>query len=322
MDEVESVVLSVRDVVEVGRAGEWFEVVCRAFDACRGDWPALKELLAARAGEKSFGRDVAETFVRFVDDRMAFPMSVMSDMCARRQELPRLYEDLIARTDQETTAETVQEWDEEAAAQWYEYLTTSNTWVGWAGGGEAEWTEFTEWFLYFAELQHVREQAALLVRRVENDPDGITAGFAKLGIVTAEPAAAPVAAAGWGKRTATRYVELTSGKGWAGWTGDDSDWDLFTQWFLYYAGQEGDHENAQLFLDTVAESRDKIKAFADQGITIGVSRAEVPPQPKPAAVEYSPLSAEQLEQLGISEADLDAATRQIDALLASLGEAD
>jgi hypothetical protein len=322
MDEVESVVVSVRDVVEVGRAQEWFGVVCDAFDACGGDWAAFKELLAAGAGDKSFGSDVVETFVRFVDDLVPDPMGVMSDMSAQRHELPQLYEELIARTDQGTAAEAVEEWDNVTAAQWYAHLTTSNAWVGWTGGGEAEWAEFTEWFLYFAEQQQVRELAALLVQRVENDPGGITAGFANLGIATTEPAAAPATAAGWGERTATRYVELTSGKGWAGWTGEDGDWDLFTQWFLYYAGQDGDHEDAQVFLDTVAASPDKINAFADQGITVGTSRAEVPSQPEPAAVAYSPVSAEQLEQLGISEADLDAATRQIDTLMASLGEAD
>jgi hypothetical protein len=162
----------------------------------------------------------------------------------------------------------------------------------------------------------------LLVERVKNDPAGITAAFAKLGIQTAERATLPAVADGWGERTATRYVELTSGKGWAGWTGDDEDWDQFTQWFLYYAGEDGDHEDAQVFIDAVAKSPDKIKAFAGHGITIGTPRAEEPRQPEPAATAYSPASAEQLEQLGITAADLDAAAREVDELLASVGEAD
>lgn len=326
MNEVESAVVSVRDVVEVGRAKEWFAAVCGAFDACGGDWAVLKQLLAA---DQSVGSGAAETFAGFVDDHVSDPMGVLSAMSARRQELPRWYEELIAGSHHAATAEAVTEWDDATAAQWYTYLTTSNNWAGWTGGGDAEWAQFTQWFLYFAEQQHVREPAALLVRRVGSDSGGITAGFAKMGIVTATPAATPTAAAaGWGDRTATRYVELTSGKGWAGWTGQDDDWDLFTQWFLYYAGQDGDHENAQVFIDTVGGSPDKIRAFADRGITVGTSRAPEPSQPEPqqqsepAAVDYTPLSAEQLEQLGVSKADLDAAASQIDQLLASLGESD
>jgi len=321
MGEVESVVVSVRDVVEVGRAKEWFGIVCGAFDACGGDWAAFTELLAAGAAGHSFGNDVAETFVRFVGDRVSDPMGVLGDMSARRHELPRWYEELMTQP-HGTAAGAAAEWDNVTAAQWYAHLTTSNNWAGWAGGGEAEWAQFTQWLLYFAEQQQVREQAALLVRRVENDPGGITAGFANLGIPTAERATTPASAIGWGGRTAARYAELTSGKGWAGWSGEDADWDLFTQWFHYYAGQDGDHEAAQMFLDTVVASSDKIKAFADHGITVGMSRAEVPTQPEPAAVTYSPVSAEQLEQLGVSGADLEAAASQIDALLAGLDESD
>jgi hypothetical protein len=332
MDEVESVVASVRDVVEVGRAKDWFDVVCGAFDASRGDWAALKESLAAGARGKSFSSDVAETFTRFVDGRVTDPMAVLREVCARRNDLPRWYGELIAPTNQGTAADAVAEWDNATAAQWYAHLTTSNSWAGWAGGGDAEWAEFTQWFVYFAEQQQVLPQAELLLRRVADDSGGFTAGFASLGIATnapaVAPAVAPVTKAGWGERTATRYVELTTGKGWAGWTGADADWDLFTQWFLYYAGQDGDHQDAQLFIDMVANSPDRSKAFADHGITISAPQAEVPsqaevqPEPEPVAVAYSPVSDEQLEELGISEADLAAAASQIDALLAGVGDVD
>jgi hypothetical protein len=46
------------------------------------------------------------------------------------------------------------------------------------------------------------------------------------------------------------------------------------------------------------------------------------PKSEPAAVVYTPASDEQLEQLGVSQVDLDAAANQIDQLLASLGETD
>jgi hypothetical protein len=311
MDEVESVVVSVGHVVEIGRAEEWFGAVCDAFDRCGGDWAVLKDLLATAAGERSFGSEVAETFVGFVEQHVADPMGVLTHLCERRDELPRWYADLVARLDQEAAAEPVQEWDDVTAAQWYAHLTTSNDWAGWAGGGAAEWAEFKEWFLYFAEQQQVRDYASLLLERVENDPGGYMAGFAHLGIETAAPAPGPEVAAGWGERTATRYAELTDGKGWGGWTGEPEDWDLFTQWFLYYAAEDGDHDEAAAFLAAVEGAGDKRAAFAEHGITLTPRPAAAPGE----ATTASPVSAEELAQFGITEADLAAADREFEALL-------
>jgi len=319
MDEVESVVVSVRAVVETSRAEEWFAAVCEAFDGCGEDWVAMKDVLATRAAERSFSADVVETFVGFVDQHVSDPMGVLEDVCARREELPRWYGELVAWLDQQAAAEPVQAWDDETAAQWYVHLTTSNDWAGWSGGGAAEWAEFKEWFLYFAEQQQVREYAELMLERVANDPGGFTAGFTGLGIETAAAAAPePEVAAGWGDRTATRYTELTSGKGWAGWTGEDEEWDLFTQWFLYYAAEDGDHDDAAAFVAAVEGSGDKRAAFAEHGITLTPRAAEPEPEPKEAVADSAPMTAEQLQQIGITEADLAAASQEIDALLASI----
>lgn len=318
MNEVESVIVSVRAGVPVARSEDWFGALCGAFDGCGGDWAVLKQSLATRATDKSFGSSVAEDFAKFVDARSSDPVGLLRQVCERRDELPRLYAGLVEQLDEEDEDESdsVEEWDAETAAQWYEHLTTTNDWAGWSGGGDAEWGEFKEWFLYYAELEEVRDQALLMVERVETHASGIAAGFAALGIETAEPAPEaapePVAAAGWGARTAARYVELTSGKDWAGWTGEEADWDLFTQWFLYYAAEDDAHDDARAFVDAVEASADKAKAFADHGITVGAPQAE---QPEAAVV---PVSAEELEELGITQADLAAADREIDALLASL----
>ncbi|TDP90007.1 hypothetical protein [Labedaea rhizosphaerae] len=311
MEDAESVVVSVRHVVETGRAEEWFAAVCDAFDWCGGDWAVLKGLLATAAGERSFGSEVAETFVEFVEQHVADPMGVLTQLCERREELPRWYAELVGRLDQEAPAEHLEEWDDVTAAQWYTHLTTSNDWAGWAGGGAAEWAEFKEWFLYFAEQQQVRDYASLLLARVERDAGGYTAGFANLGIETAASAPEPEVAAGWGERTAARYAELTSGKGWGGWTGEDEHWDLFTQWFLYYAAEDGDHDDAAAFLAAVEASADKVNAFAEFGIAVAPRPAAAPGE----ATAASPVSAEELAQFGITEADLAAADRGFEALL-------
>jgi hypothetical protein len=57
----------------------------------------------------------------------------------------------------------------------------------------------------------------------------------------------------------------------AAWHGDEASWSAFTEWFHYEAGQVGLGTPAYEFVTYVESQPDKIVAFAQYGIIIGVA---------------------------------------------------
>jgi hypothetical protein len=67
----------------------------------------------------------------------------------------------------------------------------------------------------------------------------------------------------------------------SGWNGHDEHWPLFKHWFLHYADECELGQQARRFLRRVNSRKDKIAAFAEQGVII-----ERPPAPEDPVLAY------------------------------------
>ncbi|MCR6487816.1 hypothetical protein M8542_33820 [Amycolatopsis sp. OK19-0408] len=269
MEPMETAVVSVAGKLRDDEVLLWFDAVLTAHRESEEDWSRTLPRLADLVAERALPAEALQAFTEHMAT-VTSPATVLSEMDRKGDELPRLYWELLAGAQTTTAAPAPQAWDSTAAPRWYAHLTQvlGNGWPGWSGK-EEEWDRFKAFFLGYAEQAGVRLQAQLLLDSVEQTPDKV-AGFAAHGIAIATHAQAVArtkAADLWSQyEPKAWYATLT--QGWGGWTGQDADWDKFTQYFLWYAKNQNVGEGAAAFLGRVEASGDKRAAFAEHGIPL------------------------------------------------------
>ncbi len=266
---MEAAIVSVAGKLRDDQVTPWFEAVSSAHQESEEDWTRFKQLLMAQVSERSLPPEALETFVEHMDIKVSDQRSLLSEMNARKDELPRLYEGLLAKA-RESRQDSPTPWDGTAAPRWYAHLTQvlGNGWPGWSGK-EEEWDRFKAFFLGYADQAGVRPQAQLLLDDVERAPDKIE-GFAGYGIAIAthEQLVARTKAPDLWSQYEPKAWYATLTKGWGGWSGREADWAKFKRYFLKFAQDRGVGEGAGKFLDLVEAAEDKRAAFAEHGITL------------------------------------------------------
>lgn len=264
MDDLETAVVSVSYYVPEDRAEEWFQTLTELIDEVGASWSSVTDTLVERTG--TFPSEAAESFMTTMDSEVSDPDAVLALMAEQRDQLSRIYSELIASHGAAESSDEVEEWDEAAAAQWYEYLTTGQQWQGWSGR-EEEWDDFRSGFLYYADSAGVLPQATKLMDSIENSSAGKAGALTAIGVNLPEEQASQ---ADWGEQTAAWYQYLTAESQVAGWSGREADWDDFRARFLQSAEAAAVLDAAQTFLDQIEAAGDKLQALADLGIELPV----------------------------------------------------
>ena len=127
MDDLTSAVTLVHHDSE-SRAEEWFEAICTLYDEL-GDsdhlWDEFRERWPAAAADRGFSGDVAEDWVRRVEDLTHDPAALLRELAERRTDLGQLYESEAAAA----TAQQPTEADASAAGR-FGWLLEDATLVG------------------------------------------------------------------------------------------------------------------------------------------------------------------------------------------------
>lgn len=184
MEEEEAAIVAVAEHVTVDQAENWFNAVCDAYVEGDEDWDAFVTRLTETAAQASFSPEVVETFVRVVDEQVSDRWTVLRTMSENRTELPGQYEQILAQWaagGEGAEAEEVVAWDQETAAQWYEYLGNESSQGGWSGSDE-DWDAFRQTFLEAAEPHDVAPQATVFLDGIEAHGSGKIAALAEFGI--------------------------------------------------------------------------------------------------------------------------------------------
>jgi hypothetical protein len=146
MDDLQAAVVAVAQLVPVDRAGEWFGVVCGAFDDSGGDLGVFREAVVTGAAAESFPNEVAETFLQVLENEIPEPTMVLSELAARRDDLPALYGQWVAVADDGGPSPAELGYDESTGLFYDEagnrYLRDSS------GENHAlQWTEYGLWWV-------------------------------------------------------------------------------------------------------------------------------------------------------------------------------
>ncbi|BCB88719.1 hypothetical protein Psuf_060320 [Phytohabitans suffuscus] len=181
MAERETALMAVANFVPAESAESWFRAVCDAFDSSGGDWDSFKHALTEHASANSIPGEAVEAFTTVMENEISDRAGVLAQLAESRNEIAQEYTATAARYAEHSGDEEVAAWDDETAAQWYVYLTTSNEWAGWSGR-EEEWDEFRTWFLRYADAQGVLAQATRFLDNVEQRAEGKVAALTAIGI--------------------------------------------------------------------------------------------------------------------------------------------
>jgi hypothetical protein len=161
----------------------WFETMCtthaKLAEADDPDWEKFTSSLTEKALSAGISADTVEQFVRHMNDTDMAPLETIAKLRDRATELPALYREHAADTDDQDGTDNAagadEAYDESA---WNAFLAEHGAYWN---GDDSAWDQFTTWFHYQAEQNNLAKPARDFIGYVESQTDKV-AVFAAYGI--------------------------------------------------------------------------------------------------------------------------------------------
>lgn len=282
MNDLSNVVLSVH-FFNATEAERWFTLICRLYEdsGFPGEisWDRYRNLLMSTAVSEGFPAEAPDQFARYLESA-GDPLEILTDMHQQGEAiLCRMYAEgmTIAGSGEDagvpaSEVGSAEGYGESATAEtratedldaWNSYLATNGP--RWNGSEEA-WSQFREWFLYYAAQAGVGESAAGFIAYIDTQQDKI-AVFSQYGVQIPAPAEETAVAAVAADRLAAsaddlgRSADAEGGSSDAGMTAEDAMAAIagpsLTEFRRSYPqfGQLSDTEVKQLIREAVTEFR-------------------------------------------------------------------